>query len=394
MIATLNRFFSRSADRCRPFYLLINKWKGFEWSEDCTAAFQQLKEYLSRTPIMSSPEADEVLYAYIAVAPHAVSLVLIRKNNGLQRPVYYVNKLLREVEIRYSPLEKVILAVVHASRKLPHYFQAYTVVVLTQLPLRFVLWIADYTGRIALWNTILGAFDIKYMLRTSIKGQVLADLVVEFAEPPVETLIELRSVEGKSIGMVSTPKLPCWKVYVDGAANQRGSGVGLVLITPKRATIEKSLRLGFSAKNNEAEYEALLQGMAMVQKMGGKVVEMFSNSRLVVGQVKGEMKAKDVRMQEYLNQVKHIRSSFDLFSLLHISRSGNTHVDSLATLATSSVGKLPRIILVEHLSKASKISKDTICAHEVRVGPSWMDLIVAFLKNDILPEGKSEAEKI
>ena len=232
------------------------------------------------------------------------------------------------------------------------------------------------------------------MLRTSIKGQVLADLVVEFAEPPVETLIELRSVEGKSIGMVSTPKLPCWKVYVDGAANQRGSGGGLVLITPERATIEKSLRLGFSAKNNEAEYEALLQGMAMVQKMGGKVVEMFSNSRLVVGQVKGEMKAKDVRMQEYLNQVKHIRSSFDLFSLLHISRSGNTHVDSLATLATSSVGKLPRIILVEHLSKASKIAKDTICAHEVRVGPSWMDLIVAFLKNDILPEGKSEAEKI
>ena len=77
MIATLNRFISRSADRCRPFYLLINKWKGFEWSEDCTATFQQLKEYLSRLPIMSNPTADEVLYAYIAVAPHDVSLVLI-----------------------------------------------------------------------------------------------------------------------------------------------------------------------------------------------------------------------------------------------------------------------------------------------------------------------------
>ena len=209
MIAILNRFFSRSADRCRPFYLLINKWKGFEWSEDCTAAFQQLKEYLSRTPIMSSPAADEVLYAYIAVAPHAMSLVLIRKNNGLQRPVYYVNKLLREVEIRYSPLEKAILVVVHASRKLPHYFQAYTVVVLTQLPLRFILWIADYTGRIALWNTILGAFDIKYMPRTSVKGQVLADLVAKFAKPPVEILTELRGVEGKSVDMVSTSKPPC-----------------------------------------------------------------------------------------------------------------------------------------------------------------------------------------
>ena len=77
MIATLNRFISKLADRCRPFYLLINKWKEFEWSEDCVMAFQQLKEYLSRPPIKSNPETNEVLYAYIVMAPHAVSLVLI-----------------------------------------------------------------------------------------------------------------------------------------------------------------------------------------------------------------------------------------------------------------------------------------------------------------------------
>ena len=148
-------------------------------------------------------------------------------------------------------------------------------------------------------------------------------------------------MEGKSIGMISTPKPPCWKVYVDGVTNQRGSGVGLVLISPEKATIEKSLRLGFSATNNEAEYKALLQGMAMVQKMGGKVVKMFSDSRLVVGQVKGEMEARDVRMQEYLSQVKRLWPSFDLFSLSHIFRSGNTYANSLAILATSSVGKLP-----------------------------------------------------
>ena len=83
MIAALNRFISRSADRCRPFYLLINKWKGFEWSEDCVVAFQQHKKYLSQPPIMSNPEADEVMYAYIAMAPHAVSLVLIRDDKGI-----------------------------------------------------------------------------------------------------------------------------------------------------------------------------------------------------------------------------------------------------------------------------------------------------------------------
>ena len=125
-------------------------------------------------------------------------------------------------------------------------------------------------------------------------------------------------------------------MYVDGAANQRGSGVGLVIVSPKRIIIEKSLRLGFSAINNESEYKVLLIGMAMVQKMGGRAVEMLSNSRLVVSQVKGELEAKDVRMQEYLNQARHLQSGFDSFSLHQIPRSRNTHTDSLATLATSS----------------------------------------------------------
>ena len=170
--------------------------------------------------------------------------------------------------------------------------------------------------------------------------------------------------------------------------------MGLVLESPEKTVIEKSLRLGFSATNNETEYEALLQGMAMVQKTGGKAVEIFSDSRLVVGQVKGELEARDTRMQEYLSQVKRLQSDFDLFNLSYVSRSGNTHADSLATLATSSTGILPWVILVEHLDKANKVAKGMVRIHEVRVGSSWMDPIVEFLKSDILPEEKSEAEKI
>ena len=149
MTAALNRFISRSIDRCKPFFLLMNKWKGFEWTEECALAFQQLKEYLSRPPIMSSPLTDEVLFFYIAVAPHAMSLVLIRIDNGIQWPVYNVSKSLHEAEIRYLLMEKAILVVVHGTRKLPHYFQAHTVVVLTQLPFKAVLRSDDYTGRIA-----------------------------------------------------------------------------------------------------------------------------------------------------------------------------------------------------------------------------------------------------
>ena len=138
-------------------------------------------------------------------------------------------------------------------------------------------------------------------------------------------------MDGKSVGTVSLQEPLSWRVYIDGAANQKGSRVGLVLISPKKITIEKSLRLGFSATNNEAEYKALLVGMTMVQKMRGKVVEIFSDSRLVVGQVQGQLEARNVRMQGYLNQVKHLQSGFESFNLLHIPRSENTHADSLAT---------------------------------------------------------------
>ena len=138
MAAALNRFISRSADRCRPFFLLINKWKDFEWTEECAITFQQLKDYLARPPIMSSPELDEVLFTYIVVAFYVISLVLIRVDCGTQQPVYYVSKSLHEAEVRYLPLEKAILAVVLGTLKLPCYFQAHTVVVLSQLPLKTI----------------------------------------------------------------------------------------------------------------------------------------------------------------------------------------------------------------------------------------------------------------
>ena len=134
----------------------------------------------------------------------------------------------------------------------------------------------------------------------------------------------------------------------------------LVLVSPKKIIIEKSLKLGFSATKNEADYEVLLVGMVMIQKMGGKIVEIFSNLRLVIGQVKGELEVKDVRMQEYLNQVRYLQLGFEFFSLLHIPRSGNTHADSLATLATSSAQGLPRVILVEDLGKPTKVKREMV----------------------------------
>ena len=107
-------------------------------------------------------------------------------------------------------------------------------------------------------------------------------------------------------------------------------------MSPEKVVIEKSLRLNFLATNNEAEYEILLVGMAMIQRIRGKSIKLFVDSRFVISQVRGEFEAKDERMQRYLSQVKFLQLKFDFFDLLHVPRSGNAHVDSLAMLATSS----------------------------------------------------------
>ena len=127
-------------------------------------------------------------------------------------------------------------------------------------------------------------------------------MVVEFVEPPLEEVVATQSMDGKSVGTISRQEPLLWKVYVDSAVNQRGFEMGLVLVSPEQITIQKSLRLAFSAINNEAEYEVLLEGMSMVQRIGGgggegEVVKMFSDLRLVVSQVKGELEARDERMQ-------------------------------------------------------------------------------------------------
>ena len=214
MAAALNRFISRSADMCRPFFQLLHKWKDFRWTEECVTTFEDLKQYLSSPPILSKPNKEELLYAYLAVMDYAVSFILVRNEDGIQRPVYYINKSLQEAETRYLSLEKAVLAIAYATRKLPHYFQAYTVVVLTQLLLQALLRKSDYTGRIAKWGTMLEAYDVKYMPRIAIKWHILANFVVEFIEGTIEK--EEKALE---VMVASNIVVLPWELYTDGTSN-------------------------------------------------------------------------------------------------------------------------------------------------------------------------------
>ena len=218
--------------------------------------------------MLMAPEPGEDLFMYLSVSEHAVNAVLLR-DQGVQQPVYYISKTLVDVEVRYLPLEKLVLALVHATRKLPHYFWAHTVFVMTEYPLQSLLKRSDFTGKIAKWRTRLGSFDIRYRPRNAIKGQVLADFITEFSPKNDE-------------GMVCHVENRPWRVFVDGASSAMGAGAGIIIITPKGIRLEHSFRLGFKAFNNEAQYEAFIVGLRTAFDMGARDIEVYSDSRLVV----------------------------------------------------------------------------------------------------------------
>ena len=232
MIAALGWFISRSADKCRPFFRLLGKKRKFLWDENCSAAFQAIKSYLSSPLCLSIPSPGEPLYLYLAVSEHAVSAVLVRETSEDQKPIFFISKTMTEAEYRYLPLEKVALALIRAAKKLPQYFQSNTVTVLTDLPLKALLQCSDFSGRITRWGVQLGSLGVEYKPRTSIKGQVLADFVAEFQGKDME--IGPTNPLGFEANSVSTE----WKLFVDGVSNAIGSGARTVLISPEGLILE------------------------------------------------------------------------------------------------------------------------------------------------------------
>ena len=167
-------------------------------------------------------------------------------------------------------MEKLILALVTAVRKLRPYFQAHTIEVPTEYPMKQVLHKPEVSERLMKWAIELSEFDIRYKPKTAIKGQVLADFVMEF------TPIELAQTTHEK------DDLPIWKLSVDGASNAQGSGAGLILTSPEGIDIEYALRFGFHASNNEAEYETVIAGLNLAHSLEVGQLEVYSDSQLVV----------------------------------------------------------------------------------------------------------------
>ncbi|KAJ0548844.1 putative nucleotidyltransferase, Ribonuclease H [Helianthus annuus] len=265
-IAALNRFISKSSEKCKEFYDILRKNKKFEWTEKHESALRALKDYLSSAPALMKPEKGDVLSLYLAVSSKAVSAVLVKDHEGTQHPVYYVSKSLLDAESRYSHLEKLILALIMASTKLRHYFETHVIVVKTNFPIKNVLRKPEMSGRMAKWAVKLSAYDIRYEPRTAIKSQALADFMADFSS-------DLQKEAELEVQQLEETKDP-WILYTDGSSNVKGTGLGILLKSPQGDIIPHSIACEFQTTNNEAEYEALIAGLQIAKHMGIRYLEV------------------------------------------------------------------------------------------------------------------------
>ncbi|XP_031273552.1 uncharacterized protein LOC116132011 [Pistacia vera] len=387
-VAGLSCFISRSADKCHLFFHALKKSKKFEWTVSCEVALQQLKRYLTSPPLLSKPVDGEKLYFYIAVSKTAISTVLVREEETKQLPVYYVSKSLLNVEKRYSQLEKLALALIHACRKLRPYFQCHSIVILTSFPLKKILHKPELSDRLLQWTVELSEFDISYQPRTAVKSQALADFT-----PNTTT-----QAESELLCMNSRPPSK-WTLLVDGSSNVNGSRFGLVLIALEGDMIQRAIRCGFKCTNNEAEYEALIAGLSLAKEIGAKRLEVKFDSQLVVSQLQGTYQAHDSKMTSNLSMVKELQAQFDEFSIVQIPRAKNSHADALANLGSalkySSQSSIP-LLFMQWLTnwKEQQPNKLPEEAMGVELADYWMTPIVRYLEHDKLPADKNESRRL
>ncbi|GAV61380.1 RVT_3 domain-containing protein [Cephalotus follicularis] len=209
-----------------------------------------------------------------------------------------MSKALNDAEGRYSEVENFAYALIIAERKLRPYFQAHTIKVLTDKPLRQVLAKPDISGRLVKRSVELSEYDVKYEARSDIKSQVLANFVGY--NTPTECMEEDSSENEKGL----------WNLSVDGSSCISENEAGLVLTSPDGSTLEYALRFGFKETNNEAKWEALIAGLTIVKHLEVQKIEASSDSQLVVGLVSGEYEAREESMDKYLALVQSLKFAF------------------------------------------------------------------------------------
>ena len=199
-------------------------------------------------------------------------------------------------------MEKLILALVTTARRLRPYFQAHTIEIPIEHPMKQILHKPETSGRLIKWAIEINEFDIKYKPRIAVKGQALVDFIMEFTPSNTST----KPTETTQL----VPDLPIWRLSVYGKANSQGSDAGLIMIFSDGIDVEYALRFGFQASNNEAEYEAIIAELNLAHSMEVDQLEVCNDSQLVVKHIEDSYEARGEKMIIYLKKVRELFKKF------------------------------------------------------------------------------------
>ncbi|GKE82118.1 reverse transcriptase domain-containing protein [Tanacetum coccineum] len=268
-------------------------------------------------------------------------------------------------------MEKLVLSLVFSAKRLQRYFQAYPIAVITDQPIKQIISRPDMVGRLQKWSVMLGEHNITYRRRTTVKGQILTDFLVEKPDknPPDSSVVE--TVQES------------WTLFTDGSSCVDGSGAGLILTSPKGTEFTYAPR-------NEVH---LIAGLRIAAQMGVRDVQVSVDSKLVANQILGTYVAKEENMVKYLEKAKLLISGFANFFISQVPRSKNKKADVLSKIASTSFAHLSKQVLVEILKEKSIQGKE-VEAIVKEEGPTWMTPIIEYVKDRTLLGDRKKASKL
>ncbi|XP_070036923.1 uncharacterized protein [Nicotiana tomentosiformis] len=302
-------------------------------------------------------------------------------------------------KLNYSPIEKLCLALVFSIQKLKHYFQAHVVCLVSKAnPIKFVMSKPVLSDRLARWYLKLQQFKILYIPQKAVKGQALADFLVDH---PILDDWELTDELADEDTMVVDVQ-PLWKMYFDGAAHREGAGAGVVFVTSQGKVLPYSLMLTQLCSNNVAEYQALILGLEMVVDMKQLQFQVFGDSQLVVNQLLGSYEVKKPELHLYHNYAKKLMGWIGDVIIQHFPRKENKKADALAALASSLT--LPNqaqdaicqkwVVLQPNEGKSGENELEHLVAVSEAEKEVWRQPIIDYLSYGILPENLRRRTKI
>ncbi|XP_026377583.1 uncharacterized protein LOC113271875 [Papaver somniferum] len=407
LIASLGRFISRSSDKCKHFFSILKKGTKFEWTEESDKALQSIKNYLVNLSIMQKAKTGEELLLYLASTSHAVSAILLRSDDGVEKPIYYISKTYNSAEKNYSKIEKLILALVYASFKLRIYFQDHKIKVLTKVPIEPIMKNSKRSGRVERWNAQLRNYEIGYEILSSPKSQVIAEFLAEFPleeDEYVEEMMDMDEDYGNPTDLLTDRNSNRWEILVDRSSNGEWNGIGIVFISPTGGRVAYLFILDFASTNNETEYEAVVYALKLAIEVKIEDARIISDSQLVIRQIEGTYCTNEPSLQKYKQLAMDLAARIQKISWRPIGRKDNRLADALDFIPSMLKDPVARDIKIQTLflpsiEKGETIQTDMMAIEDmeeenVSEDKDWRTEIHLYLEKGEVPRKRLEAHKL